>query len=193
MATSKIVWVTNLEREQCVGLSFKHLKPGQRVKIDQEKITEADMRLINKGMAKISKYVASDESPPVPANVPDPVIDHDGKEPEAMITGEVIDGKSSDKEAEIVTPSGVEASASEPVADSEQPADETEAVEPMVEVEQTVDEIEVVEPVVETTAYSREELSVMSRNELRAIGEPLGVTGKAKEKLIDDILKSQAE
>jgi len=183
MATGKLVWVTNLEREQCVGLSFKHLKPGQRVKIEQEKITEADMRLINKGMAKVSEYVAGDESPPAPSEVPDPVIEHEVKETQEMITGEVIDGKTADKEDEIVTPEGV---ASE-TAQADEPTDA------MVEVEQTVDTIEVETPMVETTAYSREQLSDMSRNELRAIGEPLGVTGKAKEKLIDGILEAQAK
>ena len=178
------VKITNICKDKCVGFSFKMLKPGQSTVIDEERVTEADLRLIKGGKLAEMKDFTAEKIAPKKNVKPEPEAPKEKKKDE----GEIISPKSEDKKdstPDIITPENIEGLAIE-----EEPKEEVKKEVGEVKVEAPKEEVseELKEAV---KVYTRDELQSLGRGELRKIGTPLGVSGRAVDKLVSDILKAQ--
>jgi len=185
------VKIKNICESQCVGFSFKSLKPNQTTVVDEDIITEADKRLLEKGdVAILEAWDGVIDKAPVqrvpqsPEKKTPPKDDSDKK----MVTSKDIDPDAKSEEAEeVVTPADI-ARQKDESAKEEAPAEDTPE-EPASE--EVPAEDEKADGEEEAKVYTREDLSSMTRDELRTIGKPLGIRGRGVEKLIEDILKAQ--
>lgn len=182
------VKITNICKDKCVGFSFKMLKPGQSTVVDEERITEPDKRLIKNGeLATMKKFVAPKEETKKEAPAPEPEAPKEKKKDQ----GEIISPKSDRKESpEIVTPENIEGLGKEEAAapSADEAAEETEEEAPVAD-EVKTDGAD--EPEAPAKKYTQDELKALGRGELRKIGKPLGVSGRAVDKLVTDILEAQ--
>jgi len=173
------VKIKNVMPDMCVGFSFKSLRPNQTTVVDEEIVTEADKRLITKGMATLEEWDGVIDKAPVAAPVEE-VVDAPEVEEEEVSSQDIITPGSEDStevDDNIVIPSDI--AAEEIQDDDNADADDSDESADAGEFQ------------VEDKAYTREELTSLGRKELRAIGKPLGVKGRGVEKLIEDILKAQ--
>ena len=157
------VKVTNICKDKQVAPSFKTLKPNMSTVIDDSIITPGDKRLERRGLIKIEAYAPEDDENPKkvePRNIPNPETKPEvTEEKNKIITGSDFDGKEKKaKEEEVVTPDALNEEKEAPAED--EPEEETK--------DESEDEPEDVQQ--ESKVYTEEELSNMTRDELRAIG-----------------------
>jgi len=181
------VKIKNVCKDQCVGFSFKSLKPNQTTVVEEELVTEADRRLLGKEppLATMEPWDGEIDKAPVKRDI---TIDDKPKEqkpPQEIIT----DDSKVKAPDEIVTVDDMkpihEVNEDEATDSADNSDDDTREEAPA---EGTTESPPATE---ETTAYTREDLEGLGRDELREIAAPLGVKGRAVEKLIEDILEAQ--
>jgi len=178
------VKITSICKDKCVGFSFKMLKPGQSTVVDEERITEADKRLIKNGeLATMEKFVAAKKE----AKKEAPAVEPEAPKEKKKDQGEIISPESDKKELpEIVTPENIEGLSGEEKEESSPEPEEAPAESEEAAPEAGADEAE--KP---AKIYTKDELKSLGRGELRKIGKPLGVSGRAVDKLVTDILEAQ--
>lgn len=192
------VKIKNVCEAQCVGFSFKSLKPNQTTVVEEELVTEADKRLLAKDspLAIMEPWDGVIDNSPVQRTPKSPEKEKEESTTEEMITKKDINPDDVGKDAEsVVTPDDVARQKAEAAAsaeeDKEAPVEDTPGEEEKAEDTSPEEEAPETEAAPEEKTYTKEELEKMSRNELRTIGKPMGISGRSVEKLIADILKAQ--
>jgi hypothetical protein len=151
-----------------VGLSFTWLPVGATSVVEEDVISEADKRLINKGLVNVVPFEAE------PAEEAEPEkVDETPADDQAVETA-VEEEKTEETEEEEPAEEEVE----EEKTEEEEPAADEPEGEPEAD------------DAAESKTYTKEELDALNMGQLREVAEPLGVHARSKDDMIAKILEA---